>query len=135
MSSVTSASRLRRVMLVLAAAAVLVVMRAFSAAPAMAEPVINPPTEPAVAHSTDPVMPQRHFEQPIAPEQPIVNPDLVGFANFDRVVQPGDTLSGIAADLGITQDVLAAENGLQNPHLIFPGQELRHSSNSDMKFS
>jgi nucleoid-associated protein YgaU len=128
MRSVTSASSLRRVMLVLAAAALLVVMRAFSAAPAMAEPAVAHPAEPAVAHPADPVIPQPLFEQPIVPEQTIFNPGSAGFTDFDHMVQPGENLSGIAADLGTTHDVLAAENGLQNPHLIFPGQVLRHQS-------
>jgi hypothetical protein len=53
MSSVTLASRMRRVMLVLAAAAVLVMMMAFSAAPAMAGAAIPEPAQPVV---TEPVL-------------------------------------------------------------------------------
>lgn len=38
------------------------------------------------------------------------------------VVQPGDTLSGIAATRGLTWQDLESLNQLPNPNLIFPGQ-------------
>jgi LysM repeat protein len=40
------------------------------------------------------------------------------------VVQRGDTLAGIAAQLGTTVDYLAASNGITNPDLIYAGQTL-----------
>ena len=40
------------------------------------------------------------------------------------VVQSGDTLSGIAAELGTSVEDLAAANGLANPDLIYAGQAL-----------
>jgi rare lipoprotein A len=40
------------------------------------------------------------------------------------VVQSGDTLSGIAAELGMTAEDLAAANGIANPDLIYAGQTL-----------
>lgn len=40
-------------------------------------------------------------------------------------VQPGDTLSGIAARHGLDWRTLAMDNGLANPDLILPGQTLR----------
>jgi rare lipoprotein A len=40
------------------------------------------------------------------------------------VVQSGDTLSGIAAELGMTVEDLAAANGISNPDLIYAGQTL-----------
>lgn len=42
------------------------------------------------------------------------------------VVQPGDTLYGIAQELGTTVDSLVAANGIADPDLIMPGQELRY---------
>lgn len=39
-------------------------------------------------------------------------------------VQPGDTLSGIAAAFGTTYQHLAAVNGISNPNLIYPGQQI-----------
>jgi len=41
------------------------------------------------------------------------------------VVQPGDTLFGIARRFSLTPGDLAAYNGLLNPNLIYAGQELR----------
>jgi len=40
------------------------------------------------------------------------------------VVQSGDTLSGIALQLGTTVDDLAAANGIANPDLVYAGQTL-----------
>jgi peptidoglycan lytic transglycosylase len=40
------------------------------------------------------------------------------------VVQQGDTLSGIAAQLGTTVEDLAASNGIANPDLIYAGQTI-----------
>jgi rare lipoprotein A len=40
------------------------------------------------------------------------------------VVQSGDTLSGIAAELGTTVEDLAAANGMANPDLVYVGQTL-----------
>lgn len=42
------------------------------------------------------------------------------------VVKSGDTLSSIAAELGIDWVVLANLNGLREPFTIFPGQEIRY---------
>ena len=41
-----------------------------------------------------------------------------------HVVQPGETLSGIAAQLGTSVDQLAAQNGITDPGLIYAGQAL-----------
>ena len=40
------------------------------------------------------------------------------------VVQSGDTLAGIAAELGTSVDQLAGDNGLADPDLIYAGQTL-----------
>lgn len=40
-------------------------------------------------------------------------------------VAPGDTLSGIAARLGVSVSALAAANGLSSPNLVFSGTTLR----------
>ncbi len=37
-------------------------------------------------------------------------------------VQPGDTLSGIAAKYGVNDMDIARANGIENPDLIYPGQ-------------
>lgn len=41
------------------------------------------------------------------------------------VVVKGDTLSGIAAKYGTTYQALAEANGISNPNLIYPGQEIK----------
>lgn len=41
-------------------------------------------------------------------------------------VQPGDTLSGIAAKLGTTYQALAQKNGIANPDRIYPGQKIKY---------
>ena len=43
----------------------------------------------------------------------------------EYTVQKGDTLSGIAARYGTTYQKIAADNGIANPNLIFPGQTLK----------
>ena len=42
------------------------------------------------------------------------------------VVQAGDTLSGIAAELGTTVGYLAANNGIEDPNLLYVGETLRY---------
>ncbi len=42
------------------------------------------------------------------------------------VVQSGDTLSGIAAEMGTTVEDLAAANGIEDPNLLYAGQVLRY---------
>ncbi|MDR0286049.1 MAG: LysM peptidoglycan-binding domain-containing protein [Propionibacteriaceae bacterium] len=53
---------------------------------------------------------------PIAPEP--------ATAGTTYTVQPGDTLSRIAADHGTTYQRLAALNHIPNPDLVYPGQRL-----------
>ena len=48
----------------------------------------------------------------------------VGSSGGVYVVQSGDTMSGIAAELGTTVEDLAAANGIADPDLIYAGQTL-----------
>jgi peptidoglycan lytic transglycosylase len=48
--------------------------------------------------------------------------DVTGGGTY--VVQAGDTMSGIAAQLGTSVEDLAAANGITNPDLIYIGQTL-----------
>ena len=50
---------------------------------------------------------------------------IPGAAGSVYTVQPGDTLSGIAARYGTTYQVLAAVNGITDPNIIYPGQQIR----------
>ena len=52
-------------------------------------------------------------------EQPVAQTDGTTY-----IVQPGDTLSGIAARYGTTYQSLAAINGISNPDIIHVGQEI-----------
>jgi LysM repeat protein len=45
-------------------------------------------------------------------------------ASADYIVEPGDTLGGIAAELDVSLSSLAQANGIANPDLIRPGQVL-----------
>lgn len=52
-------------------------------------------------------------------------PVSLASANQTHEVQPGETLSAIAERYGLLLDVLAADNGIADPNLIFAGQVLR----------
>lgn len=56
-------------------------------------------------------------------EEPAPTPTPGGDTIY--VVKKGDTLSGIASKYGTTYQELAAYNGISNPDLIYPGQEIR----------
>lgn len=57
--------------------------------------------------------------------QDIVNQKLGYQKETIYVVQPGDTLSKIAAKFGTTYQEIAAKNGIANPNLIYPNQKLK----------
>lgn len=65
----------------------------------------------------------------VVPTTPIPAPNPVEHvghpATGTYTVQPGDTLSGIAAKFGTTYQNLAAINGIGDPNQIFPGQVLK----------
>lgn len=48
----------------------------------------------------------------------------VGESSSAYLVQPGDSLSGIAAQFGTTTDHLMGKNGISNPNLVYGGQTL-----------
>ena len=56
---------------------------------------------------------------------PPVEPSQPPLAENIYTVQPADTLSAIAAKYNTTWQILAADNGLKNPNLIYPGQHIR----------
>ena len=55
---------------------------------------------------------------------PTVLPPTSTPAPLVHVVKPGETLAGIAATYGVSLEALIAANGLSDPNLIYPGQEL-----------
>lgn len=78
--------------------------------------------------------------QKIAADNGITNPNLIhpgqvlkinggsseqtNNTNREYIVKSGDTLSGIAAKFGTNYQKIAADNGIANPNLIYPGQKL-----------
>lgn len=57
---------------------------------------------------------------PPDPAPPVPPTDYITY-----VIQPGDTLSGIALRFSTTTAVLASLNGISNPNLIYSGQTIR----------
>jgi len=55
---------------------------------------------------------------------PGVGPGTTTLPPLVVVVQSGDSLSGIAADYGVTVAALVAANGIDDPDRVHPGQEL-----------
>ena len=50
--------------------------------------------------------------------------DAGGTGSGSYVVESGDTLTGIAAELGTTTEALVAANGIEDPNLLYAGQTL-----------
>ncbi len=65
--------------------------------------------------------PARRTAEAALLEQAIGAGDLASY-----VVQPGDTLAGVASQLGTSAEHLADRNGLANPEVIRSGQALRY---------
>lgn len=55
---------------------------------------------------------------------PVAETGEVATGNGTYVVQSGDTLTGIAAELGTTTEALAAANGIEDPNLLYAGDSL-----------
>lgn len=96
-------------------------------------PATTPPTTPATETpaTTTPALESSTLE-PSALEPPVSAPstaiqDSAG-GQVDGgeayTVGSGDTLSSIAAQLGVSVDHLMAQNGISNPELIYSGQTL-----------
>ena len=79
---------------------------------------ILPPTITLVRPPTDTPRPT---ETPAPTRTVRPRPDPVQTVH---IVQPGETLSGIAKQYGLSVDALTAANGMADPHLIKIGQEL-----------
>ena len=52
----------------------------------------------------------------------------------DYRIQPGDTLSKIAKEYGVTVKQLQEANGIKNPNLIFAGKDLKIPIDDDKAF-
>jgi LysM repeat protein len=80
------------------------------------------PSPPAVTPAPPPTPPPA-TPPPATPAPPPTPPPATP-APRTYQVQPGDTLSGIAARFGTTVQELVELNGIADPSLIFPGQVL-----------
>ena len=56
---------------------------------------------------------------------PAPKPETIPAGQHTYTVKPGDTLSAIAAKYGTTYQKIAADNGISNPDIIYPGQVLK----------
>ena len=91
-----------------------------------ATPLPNAPTVPAEQTSVAPAATEIRPDQPLI--EPTLNPlreSVAVAAAREYVVQPGDTLSGIASGQGISLQALLDENTLLNPDILTIGQVLR----------
>ena len=82
-----------------------------------------PPPSPAVESPPPSPQPPAPSNPPEAPV-PSPTPSPATPPPSTYLVQPGDTLMGIAAVFGVQFTEIAAVNGISNPNLIYPGQML-----------
>lgn len=88
----------------------LIVPTEVTSTPTTTTPEVTTTTTSTVTVTTTETVTQTSTEEP---EGPVIH-----------IVQPGETLSAIAVRYGTTYQQIALLNGLANPNLIFPGQEL-----------
>jgi LasA protease len=91
-----------------------------------AEPIVITATFPAPSFDNPEVsatLPA--IEQPQAMNTPTTVQSVALASDLNYVVQPGDTLSGIAIANGITVELLIALNQIENPNLLSVGQVLQ----------
>lgn len=96
-----------------------------STAPTLATPARTATRTASVVATT--VVPSNAPVATVAPTAPapVATATTAPVGNQKRyVVQDGDTLSGIAAQYGVTVQQIIDANSLQNPDLIVQGQEL-----------
>ena len=94
-------------------------MRQLERRPHVGAPQAEPPAQPQPPAAPQP--PGDDF-QPAAPAPVDLGSQPPPTRMQQYTVQPGDTLSGIAAATGTTVDALVQANNIRNPNLIFPGQ-------------
>ena len=63
--------------------------------------------------------------EPAPTPAPAPKPEPAKPSYVTYTVKKGDTLSGIAAQYGTTYQKIAADNGIADPNLIYPGQTLK----------
>ena len=86
-------------------------------APRLAQPQL--PTDPAVLGTAPEQAPPSTWQTNVV----TANAQRVGSGTY--IVQPGDTLRGIANKTGAGSQIIASANGLVEPYVIHPGQRLK----------
>jgi len=81
------------------------------------------PEELALEHGLLPQVEEPVVEEPVV-EEPVTEEPVTETTMQTYVVNTGDVLWKIAEKFGLTWEKLAEFNNLDNPHLIFPGQEI-----------
>jgi uncharacterized membrane protein/LysM repeat protein len=89
---------------------------------APATPQATPP--PSIEPAATPVSVKTAVPSPAATPLPTETPVATTPAQRTHVVQPGETLSSIARQYGVTYQAILEANGLEDPNLITVGQEL-----------
>lgn len=84
-----------------------------------------PGSKRALAAATSPGSAPTPAATSSAPSAPTTSSSSGRSGGSGHQVQPGDTLSGIAARLGVSPSALAAANGIANPDLVISGTTLR----------
>ena len=91
-------------------------------------PATTTPTTPATETpaTTTPGLESSTLEPPVSAPSTAVQDSASGQVDGGEAytVGSGDTLSSIAAQLGVSVDHLMAQNGISNPDLIYSGQTL-----------
>ena len=91
-------------------------------------PATTTPTTPATETpaTTTPALESSTLEPPVSAPSTAVQDSASGQVDGGEAytVGSGDTLSSIAAQLGVSVDHLMAQNGISNPDLIYSGQTL-----------
>ena len=98
--------------------------------PTLESPVLEPSgLEPSTLEPSafeSPVLDSSTFESPVYDPSTVVQDSAGGQLDGSGAytVSSGETLSSIAAQLGVSVDHLMAQNGISNPDLIYSGQTL-----------
>jgi LysM repeat protein len=81
-------------------------------------------TAPAPTVAAEPVRPAPTSTEPTGTEVTGTEPEAAPtFTTY--TIRTGDTLGDIGARHGVSREELARLNGIDEPDLLFPGQELR----------
>lgn len=93
-------------------------------------PAEYPPQSPPVIITVIITVIPTNTPEPMLVSTPEPNPPVTGSTYCSYIVQPGDTLTDIARRFQTTVDEILQLNPLEDPDLIYPGQELKIPPNT-----